>query len=146
MSVALRYNLTALASLKQRVERLGAIDRRGLLEQLGGVVEAQTVRRIREEKEAPDGSAWPEWSEPYARRRHGGHSLLEGEGDLATSIHFALQGNDTVVIGSNLIYAATHQEGDSRRNIPARPYLGLSADNEAELEATVDAWLEAVLP
>ena len=41
----------------------------------------------------------------------------------------------SVEVGSNLVYAATHQFGDPDRRIPARPYLGLSADDERDIEA-----------
>jgi len=50
---------------------------------------------------------------------------------------------DEVQVGSNLIYAATHQFGDPARNIPARPFLGLSTDDRTEILALAQAWLEA---
>ncbi|MFB1078141.1 phage virion morphogenesis protein, partial [Photobacterium damselae] len=37
-----------------------------LLDALGAVVESQTRRRIADEKESPDGQAWPDWSQAYA--------------------------------------------------------------------------------
>lgn len=35
-------------------------------------------------------------------------------------------GADSVAVGTNEAYGPTHQFGDDNRNIPARPFLGLS--------------------
>jgi phage virion morphogenesis protein len=83
-----------------------------LLDALGGVVESQTRRRIQDEKTAPDGSAWDDWSDSYAKSRHGNQSLLQGDGDLLDSIQYVVQANQ-VRIGSPLAYARVHQEGFS---------------------------------
>jgi phage virion morphogenesis protein len=100
--------------------------------------------RIETDKKSPDGIAWPAWTERYKATRHAGHKLLEGEGDLLGSIE-SVVGTDEVEIGSNLIYAATHQAGDADRNIPARTYLGLSGDDEADLEQVIDEFFRNVL-
>lgn len=99
----------------------------------------------------PAGSArwypWTAWTADYAGARHGGQSLLQGEGDLLDSITFDVQG-DRVEIGSNLVYARIHQEGGvagmapGPAAIPARPYLGLSSDNLAELQVVAGRWLD----
>ena len=107
-------------------------------------IETQTHRRSRAGGPAPDGDLWPEWSDAYALTRHGGQGLLLGEGDLDDTIQ-ALVGNDEAEVGLNLIYGAIHQFGDAevgRPGRPARPYLGLSAEDEAELDAIIDVWLE----
>ena len=120
-------------------------DMRGQLgdlpEALGALVESQTRRRIEEERTGPDGTPWPAWSPRYAATRHSGHSLLQNEGDLLDSIFHEVTG-DGVEIGSGLVYAATHQFGHEERSIPARPYLGLSADNEAEITALIADLME----
>ncbi|HIF9400283.1 TPA: phage virion morphogenesis protein [Photobacterium damselae] len=83
-----------------------------LLDALGAVVESQTRRRIADEKESPDGQAWPDWSQAYAKTRHGNNSLLQGEGGLLDSIEYQVERNQ-VRIGSPLAYARVHQEGFS---------------------------------
>lgn len=83
-----------------------------LLEHIGAVVESQTRRRIKDEKTAPDGSKWQDWSEGYAKTRHGNQSLLMGDGDLLDSIQYLVKGNH-VHIGSPLPYAGVHQDGFS---------------------------------
>lgn len=81
-----------------------------LLHSLGAVVESQTRRRISDEKTAPDGTPWRDWSSDYAGTRHGNQSLLESSGDLRDSIQFFVERN-TVRIGSPLVYSRVHQEG-----------------------------------
>ena len=99
---------------------------------LGAMVESQTRRRIEEERTAPDGTPWPAWSKDYGATRHSGHALLQGEGDLVDSL-FHETTSDGAEIGTGLVYGATHQFGREENHIPARPFLGLSPDNEAEI-------------
>lgn len=133
MSTAFKVQAKGLSRAQRQLLQLTQIDFRAeLLESVGALVESQTRQRIQEDKEAPGGGAWAEWSESHARTRHGGQSLLQGEGDLLDSMQYLVEGED-VVVGSNLIYAATHQYGDEKRGIPAREFLGLSAEDEVEL-------------
>jgi phage gpG-like protein len=46
-----------------------------------------------------------------------------------------------VVIGTNVVYAATHQFGDARRGIPARPFLVVQDEDVLELRDLVRRWL-----
>lgn len=50
-------------------------------------------------------------------------------------------------VGTNVEYAAIHQFGGDEVgiNIPARPYLGLSPDNEADLLGVVEDFIEQAL-
>ena len=114
---------------------------------IGALLESTTKRRIAEEKRAPDGAAWVPWSEAYDETREAHHSLLVGEGNLLDSIQNASTGT-TVRVGSNLVYAAIHQAGGEPvgKNIPARPYLGLSSEDEAEITALVTGEWEDMLP
>lgn len=143
-ALELDYNLSGLSRHEERIKRLTHLDRTRLLDAMGAIVETQTRRRIESEKESPDGQSWVDWSPRYAKTRHGGHSLLQNEGHLHDSIQFLVTG-DVVEIGSNLVYAAPQQFGLEERNIPDRPYLGISADNGAELEHTVNSFLDKVV-
>ncbi len=122
---------------------LGNPDLRPLLDALGAEGESQTRRRIEEEKTAPDGAPWAPWSERYAKTRNSGQSLLQSEGDLLDSISYQVIGGDEVEWGSNLVYAAIHQFGSD--DMPERPYLGLSAENEADMDAIMTDWAEDLL-
>lgn len=141
---ALYFDLDGLDHIADRIEALAGFSRPDLLEIIGATVESQTRRRIAEDKASSDGDRWPGWSEKYAKTRHSGHSLIEGQGDLLDSLTH-LVGADDVQIGSNLIYAATHQFGDEDRNIPQRQYLGLSSDDEEELDRVIGDFFREIL-
>ncbi|HHW4665534.1 TPA: phage virion morphogenesis protein [Yersinia enterocolitica] len=105
------FGTEKLAQLQQAVERLADSGLRGeLLESLGAIVETQTRRRITDEKESPSGTAWQDWSDGYAKTRHGNQSLLQGDGNLDDSITYVVERNQ-VRVGTPLEYARVHQEG-----------------------------------
>ena len=116
--------------------------------EIGALIEDQTKLRIADEKTAPDGTRWAPWSARYAATRNTGnairHSLLVGEGDLRDSIQNFTPGT-AAVVGTPLIYGATHQFGSANGAIPARPYLGLSDDNRLAIEDLVIGRLEDLL-
>lgn len=135
-----------LRSVRRQLLQLPGVDFAAeLMDSVGALVESQTRRRIHEQETAPSGESWTLWSEGYAASRHAGHSLLQGEGDLLDSIQFLVDG-DTVEVGSNLVYAASHQYGDPERGIPARPFLGLSDEDEAELDDLVQEFAQHLSP
>lgn len=113
-----------LARYQRLLDHLGRNDYKSeLLESIGEVVEHQTLRRISDEKTAPDGTAWTPWSAAYAKTRHSGNSLLQGSGDLLDSIEHQVQRNH-VRVGSALVYAGVHQDGFSGSvQIPAHTRL-----------------------
>lgn len=149
MSVGLHVDLSGLEALQGRIDRLAGLDgsrTRALLEDIGEMVESQTRRRIQEEKESPEGVDWPRLDPEYLARKKkksSGGLLVFGEG-LLDSIDFEVSG-DSVEVGSNLIYAATHQMGDEKRNIQARQYLGLSPENEGDVVDIVDKFIDGLL-
>lgn len=113
--------------------------------------EQQTRTRIQSEKSAPDGTPWAKNAPWYAASKKG--SLLQETGSLLDSLSAQPSGHQAEW-GSNMIYAAVHQYGAEitpktakrlfiggrfarRVTIPARPYLGLSDENFADMEALV---------
>jgi phage gpG-like protein len=54
--------------------------------------------------------------------------ILDDNGDLKASIRYDVA-NMALRLGTNKIYGRTHQLGDSRRNIAARPYLVYQAED-----------------
>ncbi len=137
----------SIEGLNEAISKLGGLDNLNvtdMLEQVGGLGESFARERIDTSKQSPDGSAWPKWSPNYARTRHSGHSMLDGDGNLADSITYIV-GSGQVSVGSPLIYAAVHQFGYDVKNIPARPYLGLSAANENEITDLMNDYLSGVL-
>lgn len=144
--VVIDVTLEGFAAVSRTIGRLTPVNRALVLDGVGQIVEQQTKRRIASEKAAPDGTAW----KPNRR----GTSILVQDGFLRDSIHHVVEAV-SVRIGSNLIYAAIHQVGGTIRpvkgrllvfmagdrkvavpsvTIPARPYLGISKANGAQIE------------
>ncbi|WP_174279025.1 phage virion morphogenesis protein [Sphingomonas bacterium] len=114
--------------------------------------------------EAPDGTRWRQKSPvtlaQYLRRGDGNRPspLIGPSGRLGREIT-ATAASDGVEIGSSLIYSAVMQFGaqqgafgrSKRRtplpwgDIPARPFLGLSRDDERTIIEIVDDHLEEVI-
>jgi len=133
--------------LARQVGNLAPLNRTLVLDGLGQIGEMQTKRRIASEKAAPNGTPW--------RPNRRGTSILVQQGFLRDSIHHAVDGSASVRWGSNLVYAAIHQTGGTilptsgrflvfragdrmvfatSVTIPARPYLGISVANRAQME------------
>lgn len=144
MSGALVIDLRRMLPFRQRLRMLSSMRLGRLYQVLGSELESQTRRRIAEEKSAPDGENWDEWSEAYAARRPKRGGLLDLDGGLVESIAFEVTG-DAIVVGSNLVYALVHQEGFDKKNIPARPYLGVSDENLEDLGQLVIDFIERQL-
>ena len=142
MSVGIQIEWQGAEAFRKAMRGLANPDIDDLLNRVGAEVESQTRRRISDEKTDPEGNPWPDWSDRYKKTREAQHSLLESEGNLLDTIQY-LVGNNEVEVGSNLVYAA-HQffgsEGDG--GIPARQALGISDENDADIQAIIEDWLE----
>lgn len=111
-----------------------------LMKTLGTLVEGQTKRRIAAEKRAPDGTPWaPLKPSTIARRRKGSKSILQDTGRLLGSISHTASRN-RAIIGTSVEYAGFLQGGT--KNMVARPFMGISAQNMVEITAAVSAWVE----
>ncbi|MEZ5782074.1 MAG: phage virion morphogenesis protein [Rhizobiaceae bacterium] len=118
-----------------------------LMSTIGALGESQTRRRISEEKTAPDGEAW-------APNLKGTSILMESGQHLLYSVAWTASA-DEAVWGAAWEYAHVHQFGATivpkdaaflavpnpaggifrakEVTIPARPFLGISADNAQEI-------------
>jgi phage gpG-like protein len=82
----------------------------------------------------------------------GEHKILEDTGRLRRSVT-ARQGpgsiwrrtDKTAFTGTNLVYAATHQHGDKKRGIPARPFAVVSDETKDEMERATYWWVAGKL-
>ncbi|WP_243092582.1 phage virion morphogenesis protein [Thermus hydrothermalis] len=126
-------------------------------------ITSRTLRRF-DEQRAPDGSPWPPLSPatlmaevgPRDRLKRGGISAraqrrmalrkaLVRTGRLKNSISWKVAGN-AIAVGTNVLYARIHQFGGlAGRNrkvpIPARPFLGISREDQEEAAELLRAWL-----
>ncbi|GHE72285.1 virion morphogenesis protein [Camelimonas fluminis] len=150
--VTIKVNLAGFESVDAALARLNPLQTGTLLEALARLIREQTVDRLIAGGPAPNGSAW----KPNLEGRT---PILHRSGALARSIDYTVSGSQAI-IGSGLIYARIHQQGGkiTAKNgkalkfwwqsgghvnfavvksvtMPARPYLGLSASDRAELIA-----------
>lgn len=92
-----------------------------------------TRSRIERGGPAPDGTPWAPLSPAYQRRKKKNQDkILILNGYLLGSIH-PEYGPDFAIVGTNRIYAAAQQFGRPEIHLPARPFFGLSDDDEREV-------------
>lgn len=143
--------------LREVLTRMGRIGRdpREFLEDVGQHLLSETQDRLLAGGPAPDGAAWPDWNPLYRKFRpklspKGGMMNLRGR--LRDSITTQVQGRQ-LRVGTNTIYARVHQFGAVIEpvrapmlrvpgvgmlpsvTIPARPFLGVSAEDRREIVA-----------
>ncbi len=129
-----RAVLAKLAGLRDR-----GVDPEPVLRSIGEYLLRVHETRFSEQK-APDGTPWEPLSPRYKRRKkRNADKVLTLDGWLR---RLAYQVDDEgLSLGSNRIYAATHQFGDSERNIPARPFLGLTRNDLDYIQEEVEEYL-----
>jgi len=128
-----------------KLARVQGFELARLADEAGALLESSTRGRF-DSKTAPDGTPWVDWSDAYAASREDHHSLLVNEGDLRDTIQSFSAGGD-VMVGSNLVYAAIQHMGgdDVGINLPERPFLGVSTQDEDDLKDLVTGRLEGLL-
>jgi phage virion morphogenesis protein len=101
-------------------------------------------------EQSPDGTPWAPLSPRYKRRkdaRRPGMRTLVYDNHLRGLMRYDLEGDDALVFGTNRPYGALHQFGGTAgmargaAAIPARPWLGLSAADDEETLAIIEAHL-----
>lgn len=123
----------ALKRLKNRLNDISPV-----LERIGSYLTSETQFRF-EDGLGPDGRKW-------VIKKDGEPSHLREKGHLMQSITYAISG-DSVQIGTNVVYAPIHHlGGKTGRNhsadIPARPYLGLSNNDEFEIQNIIAEYIK----
>jgi phage virion morphogenesis protein len=104
------------------------------LREIGEHMLESTQNRMSKEL-SPDGQSWEPLSiNTIENKSLSGQSdkILRGYGTLADLLNYQLNGNQ-LMFGSNMEYAATHQFGREKANIPARQFLGVSDSDEVEI-------------
>lgn len=168
---------SALNSLRAFIER--ARDMRPVLAEIGEDMAESTKQRF-DTATAPDGTAWApnsaltlaRYSANFARNKDGELTKRSagklagkkpGTGEtrmLSTTINYQIKGDDSVGIGSPMVYANTFHYGAQSGefgfgvyatrqgsfpipwgNIPARPVVGASEDDKANIVRLVHSYL-----
>lgn len=113
-----------------------------LLEELASLLVSSVKNRIRDTKENPFGLDWEEWATGTRKIRERKGNALQGllwdTGDLLNSIQSRISPG-TVAVGSPLEYAQYLQEGTV--HMPAREFLGFSAEDIAGIDDIIDTYL-----
>ncbi len=157
--VSFQIETKGLEGALARLNRLGALNKTELMDGLGRLGQEQTRQRIEVEKTSPAGEKWTQTIE-------GRKALFVTGAHLARSIDYVSTESDARW-GSGWIGARVHQYGATIRpkkaralcfmlggkkvfaqrvTIPARPYVGLSEANRAEMVKTAERFVDLVAP
>jgi len=134
-----------IAALQRLRDRVGNI--RPALAEIGEMMTESTKRRFGTTT-SPDGVLWAANSDVTIDRKGHARPLTGETGELMDSIHYQLYGHYAVEIGSNKDQAAMMQFGGTKEefphlwgDIPARPYLGISAADKTEVLGIIERHL-----
>lgn len=98
-----------------------------------------------EQQVDPDGNPWEPLDPKYqARKEKNADKILVLEGFMRDTLAYNTSPN-SMEMGTNLIQGATHQFGDDDRGIPARPFLGVSEDDEQMIQDILQDHFEEAL-
>jgi phage virion morphogenesis protein len=140
-TIEVQIDDAAVIERLQRLSRIGDVD--PALEDFGTYLLDSHEFRFQLEV-SPEGEPWELLNPAYRRRKlaaGGPDRILTFSGDLRETLRYQVGGGE-LRFGTDRPYGATHQFGDFDRGIPARPFLGLSEDDEAELADILQAHLD----
>lgn len=128
-----------LAVLDELADRIANIDEplRDIGEHL-----LNTTRERFDRQVAPDGTPWAPLNPAYrARKKKNADKILVLDGYLYGLLRYQVSDSE-LELGTDRVYGATHQLGDPERNIPARPYLGISDTDREDVLDILREYLE----
>lgn len=134
-----RVELDATEALEGLTELLGRIaDPEPAFAELGEHLLISTRERF-DAQQAPDGTPWAPLSPRYAARKPKNEDkILVLDGFLLDLMRYQADASG-LAFGTDRVYGAAHQFGRPEINLPAREFLGLSADDaEAAVEIFTD--------
>ena len=122
---------------------LNSSQERQLLKSLSVEIETQISERIESTKRDPEGKTWADIADKTRRYllKHfpSARPPLWRTGKLLDTIESQVSGG-VLLTGVTKEYAGFLQEGTKR--MPARPFIGLSAQDISDLADLIDAWLK----
>ena len=148
--VSIRISSSGFEETINRMDGIFDFDPAGLMSAVGALGESQTRRRITDEKTSPDGAAWPPNREGGSILHRTGRNLLDSVAHVSSSDeaewgasweHAHVHQEGAVIVpksASNLVFNLGGQQIFAKKvTIPARPFVGLSAENQAEMRELV---------
>ena len=142
MRITVSHNLSRIAQSLNRLsgKLTGSLEEP--LRAIGGILESSTRCRIAETKTAPDGKRWQDVSPATAEAKNGRGGILVDYGNLLASITHEASAK-SVITGSVMGYSVYAQEGT--KNMPARPFLGLSSQDYQDIDDLMSDWLKRLI-
>lgn len=127
----------------QSIEKFNAYS---MFDEIGQYLTSEATQRFKDSVD-PEGNTW-EISE--RAKTEGGKTLVDFAHLRDSLTHFAYIDGTGVEQGSDMIYAAIHQfGGETGRNkattLVARPFLGITDDDDSEINAIVEDFLREAL-
>jgi len=121
--VSVKVNGPELKKILDQLHALANFDHQKMLNFMGAeAVDVDIHQAFENEKDPVTGKKW----EPSKRAIEDKGKTLQDTRRLRKSIDYQPIGLSDVLVGTNVIYAAQHQEGTDL--IPARPFLGVAQD------------------
>ena len=153
MSVSITIQAEGFDAALRRLDPIFDFEPAALMEIVGATAESQTRRRITDEKTSPDGEAWLPNQTGTSILHDTGRNLLDSVASTSSA--------DEAQAGAAWEHAHVHQFGmvieakdkalafpvgggtafARKVTIPARAFVGLSADNADEIEEVVTDFL-----
>ncbi len=130
----------ALGALRQLAAATGDLE--AAFADIGEHLIGATKERIDAEV-TPEGDPFERLSPRYrARKKKNKDKILILDGHLRDMLHWQADPHQ-LLFGSSLIYAATQQYG--RDEIPARPFVGFSAEDRVEIRTLIEEHLASAM-
>jgi len=145
-SAVVNIDVSQLERLKKAFDssRLDAAGKSKLLSSLALEVEEITRERF-DTKLDPEGKSWRRLADKtlafLQKRFPGAQPPLVVSGGLRDTVTSEARGAEEVLVGAVKEYAAVHQFGWPEKNIPARPYLGVSASDAEALSDLAESFI-----
>ena len=127
VSYSIQYDDRQVQSYLKRAIR-ATENLRPAMTAIGELIIDKTQQRFTREQ-APDGTPWAPLSPKTIKyKKRSKNKILILSSNLKNKYYKRATRNTVTVStdGITIAYAATHQFGDDKRNIPARPYLGIA--------------------
>ncbi|CAH0339576.1 phage virion morphogenesis protein [Rhizobium sp. CECT 9324] len=146
MSTSITIDVSDLDSALLKLRPIFEFEAGELMTAIAALGDSQTRRRIEEEKTAPDGTAWQPNSKGTSILMETGQHLLSSlawtssaeEAEWGATWEYAHVHQDGMVIVPKSAEALVFQIGGQtihakKVTVPARPFVGISSDNEREI-------------
>ena len=145
-SACVSVNIKELETLTKKLKgyALTPAQENNLLKSLGVEIETQISERIESTKRDPEGKTWAELADKTRQYllKHfpSARPPLWRTGELLDTIESQVSGA-VLLTGTTKEYAGYLQDG-TKRGMPARPFIGLSAQDISDLADVIDEWLK----